>query len=96
MEFVLTSVVRAELEALTRRRPRGRAKTAQQVLASLHNLGVLTTAEPVSTDEVLLQTALRTGYGVATLDGELLQRLRALKIPVLTLRAGRLMRRNPG
>jgi rRNA-processing protein FCF1 len=42
-------------------------------------------------DDELVSTALSTGAAVATLDGELIASLRANKVPVVSLRAGRVV-----
>jgi len=90
--FVLIRPVKSELEALARRQPRARAKAARRALEAAVHLVVVDTPKAAPTDEALVQVASQAGYGVATLDQHLRRRLRALGVPVLSLRGGRPLR----
>jgi hypothetical protein len=90
LEWVVPCQVVAELRALASARRGRRALWAARALEFASRLGRVE-LPPGPVDEGLVGYAREARVYVATLDGELVRRLRGEGLPVVTLRGGRLV-----
>jgi rRNA-processing protein FCF1 len=91
IEFLVLEQVQEELERLSKKRTSlgVRAAHALEITAELRILS-LSPAKETTTDEALVRASKDVKAIVATADSRLRKKLRALNVPVLTLRGNRL------
>lgn len=89
VEFYVLTQVLDELSAIVERGKRG-SKEARVILQHLNGVRPLDFHHPGKVDDLILQAAKKFGMVVATSDVALRKRLREMKVPIITLRGGRL------
>lgn len=89
VEFYVLPQVLNELSAIAGRGKSG-SKEAKLILQHLNGVRPLGFHQSGEVDELILQAAKKLGMAVATADVTLRKRLREMKVPVITLRGGRL------
>ncbi|MCP8305675.1 MAG: 30S processome protein Utp24 [archaeon] len=90
-ELLLLKDTIKELEAISKRSSIKRSKLARSALDFARNLEVIDYIGEGTVDDKILKCALEKDLIVATMDRELRRKLRAMGLPVITLKGDRVM-----